>query len=560
MALSGVLVSLGTIVAIYGLLTLGLNIKYGYNGLLDIGHVAFFLIGAYTTALLVLAPSESQQFAEYMLGWQWPWAAAILAGTVVAGLAGMLIALPAIRLREDYLAIALLGISVILKRIFQTETWLANGPDALKGWSGPLVDHFPLPGTTLESAVILGVIVFAFWGLATLLTANLRQRVSANPGRRVTDALFAVTTLGIGYVAARRSFVEGRLDWRPASVAGVIAGLVATGMAVVGLGEVAVLVLVGLISLFTWLAAAVIVADHYDDVPRRDGLIGLGLAVAFVGTFMPLVVFGSGAGTRLNVVGLITTVVLLGTFIAGIYRLGSEWDRYGAGESFVAVVGVGAVWLFVIRYFVFSVVSRFNTGGVVGAVAELMQNVLWLVKFAPAGVEFNYSRFVFVLTVGVLSVVYYTAEVTAKSPFGRVLRAIREDEDVARALGKDTFSFKVQSMIVGSAMAGLAGGLFAISLGVLQHLMFEPRVTFVVFLMLIIGGTANNRGVILGSAIFWAFQKGTQDIAAFFPTGAAARVQALRLAFIGALLIIILYYRPQGIWGEERMVTGGREE
>ena len=128
MALSSSLVSLGIIVGIYAILALGLNIKFGYAGLLDIGHVAFYLTGAYVTALLVLPPASEQAFTTYILGWSWPWLPAIAAGTLVAGLLGMLVALPAIRLREDYLAIAVLGISVILKRIVQSEGWLANGP------------------------------------------------------------------------------------------------------------------------------------------------------------------------------------------------------------------------------------------------------------------------------------------------------------------------------------------------------------------------------------------------------------------------------------------------
>ena len=119
MAVSSTLVSLGILVAIYGLLALGLNIKFGFTGLLDIGHVAFYLVGAYLTALLVLPPSSTQQFATYILGWNWPWLPALAAGTAAAGLLGMLVALPAIRLREDYLAIAVLGISVILQRVIQ---------------------------------------------------------------------------------------------------------------------------------------------------------------------------------------------------------------------------------------------------------------------------------------------------------------------------------------------------------------------------------------------------------------------------------------------------------
>ncbi len=564
MALSSVLVSLGTITAIYGLLTLGLNIKFGYTGLLDIGHVAFFLVGAYTAALLVLEPSQSQQFSEYILGWEWPWIAAIIAGTITAGIAGMLVALPAIRLREDYLAIAVLGISVIAKRTIQSETWLANGPDALKGWSGPLVDLFPLPGRGLFSAIMLGILIFVFWAIATMTIRRLQAASSdanSEPIARgvVPSLLLGITTLGIGFVTAR--YTPDTDQWALVApvIAGAIAGGVATGLVIIGLGNLALVVFFGMASLFSWVLLGLLVGRHYGEATLSDLLIGLGMAILFVATFVPLIILG-GSDDVMSTVGVFVTLGLFAAFLVGLYYIGHNWSRYGRETSFVSLVGIGVVWLFAIRYFLLSLVVPFKREGIGGAINELLQNILWLIEFTPAGIEFDYSRFVFALAIGTLAAAYILTEITAKSPFGRVLRAIREDEDVATALGKDTFSYKVQGMILGSAMAGLAGGLFAINIGALQHLMFAPRVTFVIFLMLIIGGTANNRGVILGAGIFWAFQKATEDIAAFFPTAARANVQALRLAFIGALLILILYYRPEGIWGEKSTVMAGGEE
>src|SRR6056297_2317811 len=257
MALSSSLVSLGIIVGIYAILALGLNIKFGYTGLLDIGHVAFYLVGAYVTALLVLPPASTQQFATYVLGWNWPWLPAIAVGTVVAGLLGMLVALPAIRLREDYLAIAVLGISVILKRIVQSEGWLANGPGSLRGFSQPFRSHFPLPADTLQAAALLGFVVLVLWTVATYLLAQVGtgrdselasdggepkadggvaagRTISGTPGVGgwVVDGLLALTTLGVGYVAARRSRTETgaseqRLLLGGGAVFGLAAGVVA---------------------------------------------------------------------------------------------------------------------------------------------------------------------------------------------------------------------------------------------------------------------------------------------------------------------------------------------
>ncbi|UPV74417.1 branched-chain amino acid ABC transporter permease [Halorussus limi] len=657
MALSSSLVSLGIIVGIYAILALGLNIKFGYTGLLDIGHVAFYLVGAYVTALLVLPPASEQQFTTYILGWNWPWLPAIAVGTLVAGLLGMLVALPAIRLREDYLAIAVLGISVILKRVVQSEGWLANGPGSLRGFSQPFRDHFPLPADTLQAAALLGFVVLVLWTVATYLLAQVGterdselaaegveakadggERADGSPassgprsdggvaagrtisgtpgvGGWVVDGLLALTTLGVGYVAARRSRTETgaseqrlllgggalfglaaggvawqafewwtllgvNLDWlfgvvvfaavtagfyganrRYAPAAGAVTAAVAFGAALVaGDSPTVAFVFLAAISLFTWVFGAVAVVRRYSDLSGRDFGVALALAVVFVACFVPLIVLGGGSGDAMSSFGLFVTMGMLVAFLYGVYYLGSNWSRFGSGVEFVRIVGVGAIWLFVIRYFVMANIVPFQRAGAGAVVDNTVQNLLWLLKFQAGTAAFDYSRFLLVLTLASLGMLYYLAEITVESPFGRVLKSIREDEDVATSLGKNTFAYKVQSMMLGSALAGFAGGLTAIYFQSLVHTMFAPRVTFIAFLALIIGGTANNKGMILGATIYWAFQKATADIAAFFPTAARSSVQALRLAFIGALLIVILYYRPEGLWGEQRTVAEVTEE
>jgi len=624
-ALSSTLVSLGTIVGIYAILAIGLNIKFGYTGLLDIGHVGFYLVGAYVTALLVLPPASEQQFSTYILGLNWPWLPAIAVGTVAAGLVGLLVALPAIRLREDYLAIAVLGISVILQRIVQSEGWLANGPGSLRGFEQPFRGHLPLPGETLAAAALFGFVVFVLWTAATYALARVdtgpdsdlagegsgtsasdltsdggltADRTISGTGVRgkVVDAVLAVTTLGVGYAAARRARTataerEARallgvgvlfglaagvvagvaFEWwlgvvvlaavaagfygfepRYIPAAGAVAATGAFALALAAGGSTTVgLVLLGAISLFTWVFSGLAVVRRYSDLARRDFGVAAGLAVAFVGTFVPLFVLGGGGGDQRSSVGLVLTFGLLAAFLYGLYLLGSNWDRYGSDAAFVRIVGVGALWLFVLRYFVLSNVEPFKFGGLAAVASNTTENLLWLVAFqSGTPVAFNYARFLFVLTLTSLGVVYYLSEVTVDSPFGRVLKAIREDEDVATSLGKNVFGYKVQSMVLGSAVAGFAGGLTAIYFQSLVHNMFVPRVTFIAFLILIIGGTANNRGMILGAVIYWVFQRATADIAGYFPTAAQSSVQSLRLAFIGALLIVILYYRPEGLWGE----------
>jgi ABC-type branched-subunit amino acid transport system permease subunit len=647
MALSSSLVSLGIIVGIYAILALGLNIKFGYAGLLDIGHVAFYLTGAYVTALLVLPPASEQAFTTYILGWSWPWLPAIAVGTLVAGLLGMLVALPAIRLREDYLAIAVLGISVILKRIVQSEGWLANGPGSLRGFGQPFRNFFPLPGDTARTAALLGFVVLVLWTVATYVLAQVgterRTEIAADGGSTqgadstpetdggvtrgrtisgpagiggwVVDALLALTTLGVGYAAARRSRMETseseqrvllgvgalfglaagvltwqsfewwtvfgvNLDWlfglvvfaaitagfyganrRYAPLAGAITATAAFGAALaMGDSPMVAFVFLSALSLFTWVFSAVTVARRYSDLSGRDFGLALALAVVFVACFAPLIVLGGGSGDAMSSVGLFVTMGLLAVFLYGVYYLGSNWSRFGSGVEFVRIVGVGAIWLFVLRYFVMANIVPFQRNGLSAVMSNTAQNLLWLLKFQGGAALFDYSRFLLVLTLASMAMLYYLSEITVESPFGRVLKAIREDEDVATSLGKNTFAYKVQSMMLGSALAGFAGGLTALYFQSLVHTMFAPRITFIAFLALIIGGTANNKGMILGSTIYWAFQKATADIKSFFPTAAGSSISALRLAFIGALLIIILYYRPEGLWGEQRTVAEVAEE
>lgn len=568
MALSSSLVFLGVLVGIFSLLALGLNLKFGYTGLLDIGHVAFFLVGAYLTALLVSPPAATQQFGDYILGWSWPWIPALAVATVAAGVLGLLVALPAIRLREDYLAIAVLGISVILRRVVQSEGWLANGPDSLRGYPLPLREYFPLPvgnaanpplvivDDFLEipgdifAAVVFGAILAFLWTAAAYLVARRLGDRETAPGI-VSTVAFAVTTLGVGYAAARAaSRDDGPPNTGIAAAGGLVVGVVAAAAVFAGFGELAAVVFLGAASFFTWVYAVVLGIEHFDDLGLGDVGIGIGLAVAFIVPFVPVVTQGRS--------GMFPTLVLVVAFLGGIYYLGTRWESVGTTTPFVRIIGIAAIWLFLLRYFPIALLEQFSAQGVDAARAELVENVVWLARFGDAGLQVDYRRFLLVATFAVVAMVYYLLERTVDSPFGRVLTAIREDEDVATSLGKNVFSYKVQSMVIGSGIAGLAGGLYAIHIGALTHSLFHPRVTFIAFLIVIVGGVADNRGPILGAVIYWAFQKGTSDIAASFPPGSErASIQALRLAVFGALFIVILYYRPGGILGDEGAYTGG---
>jgi branched-chain amino acid transport system permease protein len=143
------------------------------------------------------------------------------------------------------------------------------------------------------------------------------------------------------------------------------------------------------------------------------------------------------------------------------------------------------------------------------------------------------------------------------SPWGRVMRAIREDEDAALALGKNTLAFKLQSLAIAAVLGSIAGFFLALDLRTVHPLDFEPLVTFFAFSVLILGGMANYKGVMFGSILFWFVLEGTRFIDLPDPPFTETRIAALRLAITGLLLIGLMAFRPQGLFGKrEEMVLG----
>jgi neutral amino acid transport system permease protein len=163
---------------------------------------------------------------------------------------------------------------------------------------------------------------------------------------------------------------------------------------------------------------------------------------------------------------------------------------------------------------------------------------------------------VLLVSAAFVGISYWWCERTVNSPYGRVLRSIREDEDVPEALGKETFRYKVQSMMFGSALAAAAGGLWATHIAFIDPTQFTANITFFAFTAVIIGGAANNRGVVVGTFVFWTLHTGTRFLNDYFPTEYATQLAALRVMLIGALLMVILYYRSEGLLGEQTYDTG----
>ncbi len=164
----------------------------------------------------------------------------------------------------------------------------------------------------------------------------------------------------------------------------------------------------------------------------------------------------------------------------------------------------------------------------------------------------NYDYIYIVVVLATLAVLYFAVQTAIHSPWGRVLRAIREDEVTATASGKNVFAFKLQAFVFGAAIMGIGGALFAHGLRFVDPFVFDPLLaTFIIWVMLMIGGSGNNLGAILGAFVVWGIWSGTQ----FLP-GALSNPN-LRYFMIGLLLVLVIMLRPNGIWGERRRVSGG---
>jgi branched-chain amino acid transport system permease protein len=309
------LVSLAIMAGIFAVFALGLNIQWGYTGLFNIGIAGFFCIGAYTSAMIT-TPMPTGVYAQYVhqiFGLNLPFILGLLGAALVCGFIAYLIGYPTLQLREDYLAIATIGIAETFRLIFNNEHWLANGPRGLMGLPQPL---------------------------------------------------------------------QGLVDPR-----------------------------------------------HY-----------------------------------------------------------------------------------------------------------------------------NYIYLIVVLAIMV--VIYLSIERVIRSPWGRVLRAIREDEIASAMTGKDIFRFKMQSLIFGSMIMGVGGALYAHYTKAISPDVFTPLYgTFIIWVMLIAGGSGNNKGAILGAFVVWGIWIGTKFLTDLLPYTLKARAPYIRFLIIGILLEIILIYRPQGLVGEEKRVS-----
>lgn len=162
---------------------------------------------------------------------------------------------------------------------------------------------------------------------------------------------------------------------------------------------------------------------------------------------------------------------------------------------------------------------------------------------------FNLSNLAVVSVVTLI--VYLGLEHLSRSPWGRVLKALREDERAAISLGKSARFYRVQAFAVGGGIMALAGALQAHFTGFIAPDNYLPILTFQVWVMLMVGGSGSNKGAVVGSILVWAIWAGSGSVTSvLFPPDQQARAASLQIVAIGVMLCIILLVRPNGLFGD----------
>ncbi len=228
----------------------------------------------------------------------------------------------------------------------------------------------------------------------------------------------------------------------------------------------------------------------------------------------------------------------------------------------VAVVGlaaiIGAIALRNLRDIYFAV----TTLGAVSALYLLVENytplfdgyngVYGLINPGQTALRLTYNGYrIFLLGVVlvVLFLAYLLVQRLSRSLFGRMVRSIREDERAAAAYGRKVFFTKYRTYLFGAALAGLAGGLFAIFISAFNPSAWTPQELLVIYAAILIGGRGNPRGVIVGVFVVYV---GLIELTRFLPSPASRPdfSPAMRQVIIGLMIILMLRFRPEGLFRE----------
>lgn len=271
------------------------------------------------------------------------------------------------------------------------------------------------------------------------------------------------------------------------------------------------------------------------------GLFNAGIAGFFaIGAYTSAILTSPAVASR---VGGFDLPIVLGWVGAMVMASAIAWPigkiclRFRSDYLAIATIGVAEIFRLVIR------TEDWLTGGSRG-----ITNIP-----RPFGdLPYAQSQLAYLgLVILMVLLAYLLIERQLKAPWGRMMRAIRDNEAAAAAMGKDVERRRLQAFIFGSAVMGLAGALFVHFNRSITPEAIDPMIaTFLIWIMLILGGSGNNRGAILGAFVIWTIWSVSELLTDRLPTEVATQAKYIRIFVIGLMLQMVLRFRPEGILPE----------
>lgn len=292
-----------------------------------------------------------------------------------------------------------------------------------------------------------------------------------------------------------------------------------------------------LVTIMTLVSIAVLIAFALNVQWGMCGMVNFGLAgFVALGAYTAALISLNDGGFVLAVLGAIVVCAIMGALVSLIsLRLSEDYlavVTLGFGEI-IRLVTLNESWL---------------TGGALGlpGIPRPLVDVI--------GTD-NYETAFLILCVVIVAIVFIGLELATRGPFGRSLRAVRDDELVAASLGKNVLLLRVKAFAIGGGITGIAGALQGFQFSYIDPSQFTAIMTAYAFMAVIAGGQGSHRGLILGACSVMFLLESTRFLKDVIDVLDNAQIAAIRLILIGAGLIVLLIYRPQGIMREFRLAA-----
>jgi branched-chain amino acid transport system permease protein len=265
--------------------------------------------------------------------------------------------------------------------------------------------------------------------------------------------------------------------------------------------------------------------------------------------------FCLGAYTSTILVVLVKAPFILalcgGMVVAGLFGLLISLPTANLKEDYWAIVTLAAAEI--VRLFFLNEDWIFGKGPYhggafgIGGIPRPLQSL-----FSATAYPFFYLCIVIFFVI----LTYFVVSLLTNSPFGRVLKAMREGDDLPLAMGKDVSKFRMKAMAIGGAMGGVAGSLVVHFWSFIDPYQFMPIETFVVWAMVVVGGKGNHVGALVGAVIIQFLYSSTQFLKDYIPIDAQV-LASLRMVVIGVLIVLVMLFMKEGLIKEKKRIYQG---